>query len=161
MIYLVRASPILPAVITTNTLDSHSIIGYALLQLRCSGPAKTTSFSFLPFGPFVGCPASISLRLLGFPLDVSELLLLLPLTANFSHTHLIMDDTFYLHKDILTYYSFHITFLSYTRHTSTSPVTFFSFVHDPRLLWPDTLSPAADGYLYVTANQLHRHIVGM
>jgi sugar lactone lactonase YvrE len=23
-------------------------------------------------------------------------------------------------------------------------------------LWPDTLSLAADGYLYVTANQLHR-----
>ncbi|GHF54028.1 sugar lactone lactonase YvrE [Deinococcus metalli] len=29
-------------------------------------------------------------------------------------------------------------------------------VHDPRLLWPDTLSVATDGYLYVTANQLHR-----
>lgn len=29
-------------------------------------------------------------------------------------------------------------------------------VHDPRLLWPDTLSVAMDGYLYVTANQLHR-----
>jgi sugar lactone lactonase YvrE len=28
--------------------------------------------------------------------------------------------------------------------------------HDPRLLWPDTLSLAKDGYLYVTANQLHR-----
>jgi sugar lactone lactonase YvrE len=28
--------------------------------------------------------------------------------------------------------------------------------HDPRLLWPDTMSVAADGYLYVTANQLHR-----
>jgi sugar lactone lactonase YvrE len=28
--------------------------------------------------------------------------------------------------------------------------------HDPRLLWPDMLSLAADGYLYVTANQLHR-----
>jgi sugar lactone lactonase YvrE len=28
--------------------------------------------------------------------------------------------------------------------------------HDPRLLWPDTLSVATDGYLYVTANQLHR-----
>jgi sugar lactone lactonase YvrE len=27
--------------------------------------------------------------------------------------------------------------------------------HDPRLLWPDTLSLAADGYLYVIANQLH------
>lgn len=31
-----------------------------------------------------------------------------------------------------------------------------TIVHDPRLLWPDTLSVAADGYLYVTANQLHR-----
>jgi sugar lactone lactonase YvrE len=29
-------------------------------------------------------------------------------------------------------------------------------VHDSRLLWPDTLSLATDGYLYVTANQLHR-----
>lgn len=28
--------------------------------------------------------------------------------------------------------------------------------HDPRLLWPDTLSVAMDGYLYVTTNQLHR-----
>jgi sugar lactone lactonase YvrE len=28
--------------------------------------------------------------------------------------------------------------------------------HDPRLLWPDTLSLATNGYLYVTANQLHR-----
>jgi sugar lactone lactonase YvrE len=28
--------------------------------------------------------------------------------------------------------------------------------YDPRLLWPDTLSLATDGYLYVTANQLHR-----
>jgi sugar lactone lactonase YvrE len=28
-------------------------------------------------------------------------------------------------------------------------------VHDPRLLWPDTMS-VADGHLYVTANQLHR-----
>ena len=29
-------------------------------------------------------------------------------------------------------------------------------VHDSRLLWPDTLSLATDGYLYITANQLHR-----
>lgn len=29
-------------------------------------------------------------------------------------------------------------------------------VHDPRLLWPDTMSVATDEYLYVTANQLHR-----
>ncbi|MDQ3836031.1 MAG: major royal jelly family protein [Thermoproteota archaeon] len=31
-----------------------------------------------------------------------------------------------------------------------------TITHDPRLLWPDTLSLATDGYLYVTANQLHR-----
>ena len=29
-------------------------------------------------------------------------------------------------------------------------------VHDSRLLWADTMSVATDGYLYVTANQLHR-----
>lgn len=29
-------------------------------------------------------------------------------------------------------------------------------VHDPRLLFPDTLSVGTDRYLYVTANQLHR-----
>ena len=28
-------------------------------------------------------------------------------------------------------------------------------VHDPRLLWPDTLSLSDDGYLYITANQLY------
>ncbi|WNB87273.1 L-dopachrome tautomerase-related protein [Cellulomonas sp. ATA003] len=33
--------------------------------------------------------------------------------------------------------------------------TYETVAHDPRLLWPDTLS-VADGYLYVTANQLHR-----
>lgn len=33
---------------------------------------------------------------------------------------------------------------------------FHTLVHDPRLLWPDTLSLANDGYLYVIANQLHR-----
>ncbi|PSP15786.1 MAG: gluconolaconase [Cyanobacteria bacterium QS_8_64_29] len=31
-----------------------------------------------------------------------------------------------------------------------------TLVHDPRLLWPDTLSLPGDGYLYVTANQLQR-----
>jgi sugar lactone lactonase YvrE len=31
-----------------------------------------------------------------------------------------------------------------------------TLVHDPRVLWPDTLSLATDGYLYFTANQLHR-----
>jgi sugar lactone lactonase YvrE len=29
-------------------------------------------------------------------------------------------------------------------------------VRDPHMLWPDTLSMASDGYLYFTANQLHR-----
>lgn len=31
-----------------------------------------------------------------------------------------------------------------------------TIAYDPRLLWPDTLSMATDGYLYVTANQLRR-----
>ncbi|MBX9584630.1 MAG: hypothetical protein K2X87_30375 [Gemmataceae bacterium] len=31
-----------------------------------------------------------------------------------------------------------------------------TLAHDGRMLWPDTLSVAADGYLYFTANQLHR-----
>jgi sugar lactone lactonase YvrE len=31
-----------------------------------------------------------------------------------------------------------------------------TLVHDPHVLWPDTLSLAKDGYLYFTANQLHR-----
>jgi sugar lactone lactonase YvrE len=31
-----------------------------------------------------------------------------------------------------------------------------TLVHDAHLLWPDTLSLATDGFLYVTANQLHR-----
>ncbi len=34
--------------------------------------------------------------------------------------------------------------------------SFETIVHDPRALWPDTLSVASDGYLYFTANQLHR-----
>jgi hypothetical protein len=33
---------------------------------------------------------------------------------------------------------------------------FETLVHDPRVLWPDTLSLAEDGYLYFMANQLHR-----
>ena len=31
-----------------------------------------------------------------------------------------------------------------------------TLVHDPRLLWPDTLSLAANGFVYVTANQIGR-----
>jgi sugar lactone lactonase YvrE len=31
-----------------------------------------------------------------------------------------------------------------------------TIAHDPRILWPDTLSVATDGNLYFTANQLHR-----
>jgi sugar lactone lactonase YvrE len=34
--------------------------------------------------------------------------------------------------------------------------TWQTLVHDPRVLWPDTLSIGPDGYLYFTANQLHR-----
>ncbi|WP_440974666.1 L-dopachrome tautomerase-related protein [Pseudomonas koreensis] len=34
-----------------------------------------------------------------------------------------------------------------------------TLVHDPRLLWPDTLSIGPDGYLYFIANQLHRQAV--
>jgi sugar lactone lactonase YvrE len=31
-----------------------------------------------------------------------------------------------------------------------------TLVHDPRMLWPDTMSVATDRHLYFTANQLHR-----
>lgn len=31
-----------------------------------------------------------------------------------------------------------------------------TIAHDPRMLWPDTMSIGPDGYLYFTANQLHR-----
>ena len=31
-----------------------------------------------------------------------------------------------------------------------------TLVQDPRILWPDTFSVGTDGYLYFTANQLHR-----
>ncbi len=34
--------------------------------------------------------------------------------------------------------------------------SFETIVHDPRALWPDTLAVGPDGYLYFTANQLHR-----
>lgn len=34
--------------------------------------------------------------------------------------------------------------------------TMKTIAHDPRILWPDTLSIGADKYLYFTANQLHR-----
>jgi sugar lactone lactonase YvrE len=34
--------------------------------------------------------------------------------------------------------------------------TYETLVHDPRVLWPDTLSLTTSGYLYFTANQLHR-----
>jgi sugar lactone lactonase YvrE len=40
------------------------------------------------------------------------------------------------------------------RWTPTGPIE--TLVHDPRVLWPDTLSLAADGYLYFTANQIER-----
>ncbi len=31
-----------------------------------------------------------------------------------------------------------------------------TIAHDPRMMWPDTMSLATDGYLYFTSNQLHR-----
>ena len=34
--------------------------------------------------------------------------------------------------------------------------TLKTIVHDPRILWPDTLSIGPDGYLYFTANQIER-----
>ncbi len=34
-----------------------------------------------------------------------------------------------------------------------------TLTHEPTLLWPDTMSLAADGYLYVTSNQLERQAV--
>src|SRR5438874_3649297 len=34
--------------------------------------------------------------------------------------------------------------------------TYETLAHDPHLLWPDTLSVAADGYLYCIANPLRR-----
>lgn len=34
--------------------------------------------------------------------------------------------------------------------------TWQTIVHDPRVLWPDTLSVGPDGYLYFTANQVQR-----
>lgn len=41
------------------------------------------------------------------------------------------------------------------RYRDTNGV-FHTIAHDSRLLWPDTLELAADGYLYVTVNQLER-----
>jgi sugar lactone lactonase YvrE len=40
------------------------------------------------------------------------------------------------------------------RRTSDGEIE--TLVHDPRALWPDTLSLASDGYLYFTANQIER-----
>ena len=46
---------------------------------------------------------------------------------------------------------------SRTRSSAACPTgQYETLVHDPRVLWPDTLSVARDGYLYFTANQLHR-----
>src|SRR5271166_675048 len=41
-------------------------------------------------------------------------------------------------------------------HRRNSAGEIETLVHDPRVLWPDTLSLAADGYLYFTANQIER-----
>jgi sugar lactone lactonase YvrE len=37
-----------------------------------------------------------------------------------------------------------------------APEQFRTLIHDERLWWPDTLALSHGGYLYVTANQLHR-----
>jgi sugar lactone lactonase YvrE len=42
------------------------------------------------------------------------------------------------------------------RRPADQPGAWETVAQDPRLLWPDTLSVARDGCLYVTANQLHR-----
>lgn len=41
-------------------------------------------------------------------------------------------------------------------HRRRADGTLETLAHDARLLWPDTLSLASDGYLYVTANQIQR-----
>lgn len=38
----------------------------------------------------------------------------------------------------------------------SSPDEIETLAHDPRILWPDTLSLASDGYLYFTSNQIER-----
>lgn len=43
------------------------------------------------------------------------------------------------------------------RRTATNEIE--TLVHDPRVLWPDTLSLAADGYLYFIVNQIERQTV--
>ncbi len=37
--------------------------------------------------------------------------------------------------------------------------SFETMAHDPRMLWPDTLSLGYDGYIYFTANQIERQAV--
>jgi sugar lactone lactonase YvrE len=41
-------------------------------------------------------------------------------------------------------------------HQLQTDGTWRTVAHDPRMLWPDTLSMGPDGYLYFIANQLHR-----
>jgi sugar lactone lactonase YvrE len=41
-------------------------------------------------------------------------------------------------------------------HRRNSDGSFETLVHNPHVLWPDTLSLADDGYLYFIVNQLHR-----
>lgn len=43
---------------------------------------------------------------------------------------------------------------SYMNDVRSNGVEVTKLVHDPHLLWPDTMSLSDDGYLYVTANQL-------
>ncbi len=44
-------------------------------------------------------------------------------------------------------------------HRMLTDGSFETIAHDPRMLWPDTLSLAHDGYLYFTANQIERQAV--
>jgi hypothetical protein len=41
-------------------------------------------------------------------------------------------------------------------HRGLADGSWETVLHDDRLLWPDTMSVAADGHLYVTANNLYR-----
>lgn len=42
------------------------------------------------------------------------------------------------------------------RHQAFDQGRWTTVVSNPRISWPDTLSIGTDGYLYFTANQLHR-----
>jgi sugar lactone lactonase YvrE len=41
-------------------------------------------------------------------------------------------------------------------HVRSGENSYETLISDPQMWWPDTLSLAKDGYLYVISNQLHR-----